>query len=464
MDFTSHANSRDNPSTLSYTQDVPKVGQLSNCEPVTKDTIWQRFDAISAPAIGAVAFACALCGITVWFSDGAIGPWLALLGLGLVLVTFGMGQGKAHEVLVPVVLSLSALALILFSGGFASAAACAVLWPLIGVGTFGGRLSTGFAASLCTLVVAALVSFLIQLPATNGLAAQTGILAVGVNGALALAAYLRLKAIKATDEQPTNALLKEANLSRDKAQAEAQEARAQTQGRAQFMAEMSHEIRTPLNAILGFADTMREGVFGPLPAAYGDYPDLIHTSGTHLLDLVSDLLDLSKIEAGRYETTLKPISLDEVAYEGVRLSSGAARAAGVQIRHEAGPAVEILGDARTLRQIVFNLMSNAIKFTPKDGRINLRVLVDREAGTASLEVEDTGVGIGPADLNKIGQPWNQGQNEDSQEARKSRGSGLGLALVKQLTDLQGGTFDITSTLGLGTRVRVTFPTKQRENT
>jgi signal transduction histidine kinase len=426
---------------------------------VTKDTIWQRIGDDSVPATGALLFACLLAAITVWFSAGAIGPWLAVLGLGLTLVTLAFDSMQARSLLIPIFLGASGVGLALFSGGFVGVASCAVLWPVLGAIALGGRFINALVASACALVGLVMAGSLLPVTMPSAITQQSGILALGVSGALLLAACLRIQADRLTAVRATHASaqLSAATISRDEALAQAKEAKEQTRGRAQFMAEMSHEIRTPLNAILGFADTMREGVFGPLPQAYGDYPDLIHTSGTHLLDLVSDLLDLSKIEAGRYDTNLKALRLDDVAYEGVRLSSGAARAAGVQIRHEASAPIEIEGDARALRQIVFNLISNAIKFTPSGGRVTVRVIVDPEKQQATLEVEDTGVGIGAADLAKIGEPWNQSVQTAEGTAKTSRGSGLGLALVKRLTDLQSGQFQISSHLGAGTRARVTFP-------
>jgi signal transduction histidine kinase len=436
---------------------VPKIGQVSNRKSVTKDTIWQRIDDVGAPIAGALLFACLLAAVTVWFSQGAAGSWLALLGLGFALITLAFGQGRVRSLVIPVLLAIAAVGLGLFGGGFSSAAACAVLWPLLATAAYGGRLEQGVGASLCALAGLAGLNSVIAVPVTDGFAAQSGILALGVCGALAIAASVRFKWGQHGLSRKARSALDAALISRDAALADAKSARAETQGRAQFMAEMSHEIRTPLNAILGFADTMREGVFGPLPQAYGDYPDLIHTSGSHLLDLVSDLLDLSKIEAGRYETQLKAIRLDEIAHEGVRLSSGAARGAGVQIRHEASGPVEIMGDARALRQIVFNLLSNAIKFTPNGGRVTVRVVVSPDAKTARLEVEDTGVGMSDADLAKVGEPWNQAKYDAARDSKNGRGSGLGLALVKRLTDLQGGQFDIQSALGDGTRARVQLP-------
>jgi signal transduction histidine kinase len=437
---------------------VPKIGQLGNTKAVTKDTIWQRFGDVYVPAIGALAFSCLLALITVWFSRGGVGAWLATLGLGLASATLAFDQARERHLLVPLCLGIAGVGLALFSGGLSGGASSAVLWPILAAGALGGRFENGAGASFCALVGLIVSSFVISAPPTSAIASQSGILALGVCCALALAACVRLGIGQSAQKRIDAAIV-----SRDAALADAKTARGQTQGRAQFMAEMSHEIRTPLNAILGFADTMREGVFGPLPPAYGDYPDLIHTSGTHLLDLVSDLLDLSKIEVGRYEITIKAVRLDDIAYEGVRLSSGAARGSSVQIRHEASAPIEIRGDARALRQITFNLLSNALKFTPRGGRVTVRTLVDHRAQKASLEIEDTGVGIGEADLLKIGEPWNQASNTEQSDTRRARGSGLGLALVKRLTDLQSGQFEITSTLGTGTRVRVSFPLAQTSN-
>ena len=143
--------------------------------------------------------------------------------------------------------------------------------------------------------------------------------------------------------------------------------------------------------------------------------------------------------------------------EGVKLSGGAARANGVQIRHEASGPISVEADARAMRQIILNLMSNAIKFTPRDGRIYVRLATDPDTQTASLEIEDTGSGIADSDLSRIGEPWNQVSHEQTSDAKQSRGSGLGLALVKRLAHLQSGRLDLSSILGVGTIARITLP-------
>jgi cell cycle sensor histidine kinase DivJ len=280
---------------------------------------------------------------------------------------------------------------------------------------------------------------------------------LAITGAMTLAICLRVGGVIERVRASAKVMTQEAARRRDLAQAEAQLAQRESHNRARFMAEMSHEIRTPLNAILGFADTMREGVFGPLPKGYEDYPGLIHTSGSHLLDLVSDLLDMSKIEAGRYEVQLGPIRLDQFLFEAIALSSGSAQMAGVQIRHEVGPAVEVVADSRAMRQIAFNLVSNAIKFTPKDGLVTLRIRVDETKTQAIFEVQDDGAGMSAADLARIGEPWAQGDNEERANSRVVRGSGLGLAVVKRLVELQGGRFWLESTVGQGTVAKVSLP-------
>jgi signal transduction histidine kinase len=423
----------------------------------------------NAPLVGALIFACSLSAVTIWFAYGAIGPVICLLGLALALAIVGLGTSNIRELMLPLLLALSGLGLALFSGGLNGPAASAILWPVLGMAALGAlprkyttnpvspTIGNGIVASFGVLIGLALLGNLISVPVYGAITAQSGILALGVGAALAIAAIVRANKASQTPSPESQSKVLEANQTRDVALIEAQTARNQTRERAQFMAEMSHEIRTPLNAILGFADTMRAQVFGPLPAAYGDYPDLIHTSGTHLLDVVSDLLDLSKIEAGRYETSLRPIILDDVASEGVALSGGTARSTGVQIRHEVSDPIEVIGDRRALRQIAFNLISNAIKFTPAGGKVIVRVTKDAANGTASLEVDDTGVGMTAADLARIGQPWNQVNEETAMGNKRARGSGLGLALVKRLAELQGGRLDLSSTLGVGTKAAVVLP-------
>lgn len=443
---------------------MPKIGQVSNSNAVTKDTIWQRVVRESGPFEGAGLFACLLSCMTIWLTNGSFGPVATAVGFVVMALAVAFSAVSLRQLLIPIIAAISAVALIVTTGGMSGAVASACLWPLLVSGSLTKRQTgqnsvlIGIAASFGTLVASAVISQFISPPADATIAAQAGILAMGVSGAFAIAAGVTWQTSKAKPlDSRTQDQITGLERERDLAHAETALAYTQTQARAQFMAEMSHEIRTPLNAILGFADTMREGVFGPLPDAYGDYPELIHTSGSHLLDLVSDLLDLSKIEAGRYDLALKEQRLDALVLEGVKLSGGAARANGVQIRHEASGPISVEADARAMRQIILNLMSNAIKFTPRDGRIYVRLATDPDTQTASLEIEDTGSGIADSDLSRIGEPWNQVSHEQTSDAKQSRGSGLGLALVKRLAHLQSGRLDLSSILGVGTIARITLP-------
>ncbi|MFM1975465.1 MAG: hypothetical protein RL145_311, partial [Pseudomonadota bacterium] len=315
---------------------------------------------------------------------------VAFCTLAAFLVTSYVNQAR-QAVIVPVLWAGAALGLGSLDGGTSGFAFAAVIWPLLAAGAAGVALINGISASLC--VAGALLILTPLLPAGPSFAASSWVplipklLVLWASSALALAICTRAGGVIEKVRQAARDQTKQALERRDAAQAETRIAQAETHDRARFMAEMSHEIRTPLNAILGFADTMREGVFGPLPKGYEDYPGLIHTSGSHLLDLVSDLLDISKIEAGRYEVQLEDIRLDQFLFEAIALSSGAARSAGVQIRHQAGPPVTVRGDARAMRQIAFNLLSNAIKFTPKDGSVVLRIRQDEATKQACLEIE-----------------------------------------------------------------------------
>jgi signal transduction histidine kinase len=429
---------------------------------VAKDTIWQRWSGDNAPITGALVFSCLLSLLTVWFTYGAIGPWVCAWGFGVALILMASLSARSFDLFAPLILAVSAIIVITFSGGFMGPTASAILWPVLAMAGRGRKkpahtadlIGTGIGASLCALVVSVVVSSFIDVPTYGAIPLQSGIMVLGICAALAISAIVARRFAPKVSADPAIA---QAHESRDAALLEAKIARDENHERAQFMAEMSHEIRTPLNAILGFADTMRAQVFGPLPQPYSDYPDLIHTSGSHLLDVVSDLLDLSKIEAGRYETNLKPLSLDELGQEGVSLSSGDARALGVGLRKEGTETVLVMGDRRALRQMIFNLISNAIKFTPAGGQVTISALANHGSGLGQLIVQDNGVGMSADVLARIGQPWNQVSDAAAAKSARSRGSGLGLALVKRLAEVQGGSLHVTSHLGAGTQAVITLP-------
>jgi signal transduction histidine kinase len=428
---------------------------------------WSVSDQMLTPAQWASGSSGALAALALAYAIWLAEPRLifglscvAFCALAAFLVTSYTNQAR-QAVVIPILWAGAALGLGSLEGGTSGVAFAAVVWPLLAAGAAGVALINGISASLCVaatlLVLTPLLPAMPSLTGSSWVLLLPKILVYWISAALALAICTRAGGVIQKVRQASRDQAKQALDSRDAAQAETRVAQAETQDRARFMAEMSHEIRTPLNAILGFADTMREGVFGPLPKGYEDYPGLIHTSGSHLLDLVSDLLDISKIEAGRYEVRLEDIRLDQFLFEATALSSGAARSAGVQIRHEVGLPMTVRGDARAMRQIAFNLLSNAIKFTPKDGTVTLRIRPDPSRDQAILEIADDGAGISPADLARIGQPWAQADNQSRANSRVVRSSGLGLAVVKRLTELQGGRFWLESTLGQGTTAKVSLP-------
>ena len=233
------------------------------------------------------------------------------------------------------------------------------------------------------------------------------------------------------------------------ARAEAVEANA---GKSRFLANMSHELRTPLNAIMGFADIMRNRLFGPLPDRYAEYAGLIHESGQHLLDLINDILDMSKIEAERYRLAREVFDAREALNATLRLMRPQAEEAGIDLRAVLPDApVTVEADKRALKQIALNLMSNALKFTPRGGTVTATLAAAGDA--MELTVADTGVGVAPEDLERLGRPFEQAGDAES----RARGTGLGLSLVRAFAGLHGGEMSLASALGEGTAVTVRMP-------
>jgi signal transduction histidine kinase len=224
--------------------------------------------------------------------------------------------------------------------------------------------------------------------------------------------------------------------------------------KSEFLANMSHELRTPLNAIIGFSQLLRQQLFGPLNAKQEEYVDDILSSGNHLLSLINDVLDLSKVEAGQVELEVADFSLNEALERGVVMVRERATQNGVQLALEQGPGVDIVhGDERRVRQIVFNLLSNAVKFTPSGGRVV--VATERVNGDVQVSVADTGPGIPPEDRERIFEEFQQ----TDVGVRQREGTGLGLALSKRLVDLHGGRIWVESELGHGSRFVFTLPGK-----
>jgi cell cycle sensor histidine kinase DivJ len=229
-------------------------------------------------------------------------------------------------------------------------------------------------------------------------------------------------------------------------------AEQQNAGKSRFLANMSHELRTPLNAIMGFSDIMRQRLFGPMSDRYAEYAELIHESGSHLLELINDVLDMSKIEAERFELSREDFDAREAITAVLRLMRGQADRAGIQLR-SALPSypLEAEADRRAIKQIALNLLSNALKFTPKGGSVLLTA--QARGGMLEIIVADTGVGISAADLVRLGRPFEQAGDAD----QRSGGAGLGLSLVRAFARLHGGEMVMDSVVGEGTTVTVRMP-------
>jgi len=230
------------------------------------------------------------------------------------------------------------------------------------------------------------------------------------------------------------------------------EAEAQSAGKTRFLANMSHELRTPLNAVLGFSDMMRQGLFGPLTPKYAEYAASIHEAGGHLLDLINDVLDVSKIEAERYELALERFDAREVLSAAVALVRVQAADRNVDLAAVLpGEPILVTADRRALKQIALNLLSNAIKFTPSTGSVT--VTADAVGPYLELVVSDTGVGIAAEDIARLGRPFEQAGGSE----QRAQGTGLGLSLVRALAELHGGRMSVESTLGEGSAVTVRLP-------
>jgi two-component system, cell cycle sensor histidine kinase PleC len=229
------------------------------------------------------------------------------------------------------------------------------------------------------------------------------------------------------------------------------------QAKSKFLANMSHELRTPLNAIIGFSEIMQAGMFGPLGTEkYREYCTDIHQSGQYLLDVINDVLDMSKIEAGRIRLDADRVELEPFLNEAMRVVSGRADDKRLQLSARIGEGIRLVADSRLLKQIVLNLLSNAVKFTPEGGRITIRART--AGGCVAIAIADTGIGIPTGALSRLGRPFEQ---VESQLTKSHQGSGLGLAIARSLTELHGGTMRIRSTLGKGTIVLLRLPTAGR---
>jgi two-component system cell cycle sensor histidine kinase PleC len=236
------------------------------------------------------------------------------------------------------------------------------------------------------------------------------------------------------------------------------EADKANRAKSEFLANMSHELRTPLNAIIGFSDILKKQLFGAIGnERYAEYVVDINSSGHHLLAIINDILDLAKAEAGKLSLQEDDIDIVRVLEDAVRMCRGRAAAGGIELVFPSvGSEVYACVDERITRQIVLNLLTNAVKFTPEGGRVTLTVEAEPDEGIL-IRVSDTGIGIAPEDIARVIRPFEQVENVLS---RVHGGTGLGLPLTAKLTELHGGQLDIASQVGKGTTVTVHYPAER----
>jgi two-component system, cell cycle sensor histidine kinase PleC len=239
----------------------------------------------------------------------------------------------------------------------------------------------------------------------------------------------------------------------DKYASEKARAEAANRSKSEFLANMSHELRTPLNAIIGFSEVMTNEFFGPIGTPkYVEYANDIRRSGQFLLDVINDILDMSKIEAGRTDLEFEKVALPALLEEVMRLIGPRAAEGKIDIAKSIKAPGQFSADRRALKQVMINLLSNAVKFTPEGGTVT--IAAQKTDGNVTIEISDTGIGIPQRDIQKLGRPFEQVEN---QFTKSKGGSGLGLAISRSLVELHNGTLDISSVVGKGTTVTVRIP-------
>jgi len=256
-----------------------------------------------------------------------------------------------------------------------------------------------------------------------------------------------------------NALLAEVVCAKLESDRGREKAEAASLAKSQFLANMSHELRTPLNAIIGFSELISTKIFADDPERNYEYAKMIHGSGLHLLALINDILDLAKIEAGRWKLEESPLDLYRMAGDALQLVAWKAEGAGVTLENRIEAEMPFLnGDARAIKQILINLLSNAVKFTQNGGTVTVFGEMDA-FGNFEFGVADTGVGIAPEDLERVFDSFGQGKHD---VAIADKGTGLGLCIVRGLAEAHGGTVALDSEVGKGTRVTLTFPSARAQ--
>ena len=234
-------------------------------------------------------------------------------------------------------------------------------------------------------------------------------------------------------------------------------AEAANKAKSDFLASMSHEFRTPLNAVIGFSELMSTGLGGPLTDQQKEYVTDIFTSGQHLLSLVNDILDLSKVEAGRMELQMNEFNIERLIETSIALFKEEAYKHSLQMTFKITHGLDtMIGDERKIKQVLFNLLGNAVKFTPDGGRIQVEATLTDDKEFLKYSVSDTGIGISSEDQNKLFKPFEQ---VDTRLTRKYKGTGLGLSLCKQLVELHGGRIWVESEAGKGSKFIFVIPVR-----
>jgi signal transduction histidine kinase len=258
--------------------------------------------------------------------------------------------------------------------------------------------------------------------------------------------------VDVTNRDELGALAANVNRMNDELRRLYRELETTSQHKSDFLANMSHELRTPLNAIIGFSQVLREGMVGDVNTKQAEYLEDILSSGNHLLSLINDVLDLSKVEAGQVELQVAPFSLQDALERGVSMVREQATAEGVQVTLQRNGGLDVVtGDERRIRQVIFNLLSNAVKFTPDGGQVD--ITATRANGEVKVCVADSGPGIAAEDLDRIFEEFQQTEAGSSQR----EGTGLGLALSKRFVEMHGGRIWCESKVGEGSRFEFTLP-------